>query len=304
LGRSDAGLIAVQVTRQIAEKWLAERGISLRQLKDKIDRDERPASASLKGARASLSVSLERISARTYNVIGVVPGSHPQLKAESVVIGAHYDHIGLGYFGTRDASTEGQIHNGADDNASGTALLLNLAQRLSQLQKRPPRTILLVAFTGEELGLYGSRHYVAHPSLPIPSTKAMINLDMVGRLRDNRLTVFGVDTAKEFHGYLTDAAWELGIEARLSNRIGRSDHSPFYGKKIPVLHFFTGSHDDYHRPTDDWDRLNIEGIAKLSDLVLRTVEKIASADSPLTFVPAPSSRPAAIPTSRLPAQDP
>ncbi|MGH7774589.1 MAG: M28 family peptidase [Candidatus Binatia bacterium] len=290
MGRSDGGLIAVQAKRQIVEKWLQEEGASLSQLKQKIDSQEKPASISVPGLRVSLNVALEKITKKTDNVIGILPGSDPQSKDENIVIGAHYDHIGLGYFGTRDATTEGQIHNGADDNASGTAVILDLAQRLSSLPNRLPRTIVFVAFTGEELGLYGSRHYVTHPSFPIQSTKAMINLDMVGRLRENQLTVFGTGTAKEFDNWMTEAGKKLGIEIKPSARgVGRSDHTSFYNKNIPVLHFFTGTHNDYHRPTDDWEKLNIEGMSRVSDLVLGTVERIASAKEPLTFVRLPST---------------
>lgn len=285
LGRGDATLVAVQVKRHIVEKWFQEEGVSLVELKEQIDREEKPASLPLPHLKASLHVILERITTKTDNAIGILPGSDPRLKKETIVIGAHYDHLGLGYFGTRDSSTEGQIHNGADDNGSGTAILLSLAQRLSRLPERPPRTVVFAAFTGEELGLYGSRHFVTHPPFPITSTKAMINLDMVGRMRENRVTVFGTDSAKEFSGLVTEAAQQLGVEVRLSTgRVGSSDHAPFYEKKIPVLHLYTGSHEDYHRPTDDWEKLNIEGMSKISDLALSVVKKIASAKEPPTFM--------------------
>jgi len=289
LGRSGASLIAAQIQRQTVENLLHESGVSLAELKGRIDREEKPASTALPGLRASLHVALENITHQTDNIVGILPGSDPDLKAENIVIGAHYDHIGLGYYGTRDTRTEGQIHNGADDNASGTAVLMDLAARLSRQTQRPPRSIVFVAFTGEELGLYGSRHYVTHPPLPIESIKAMINLDMVGRLRDNRVTVFGIDTAKEFRQWLHEAGQKVGIEIRPSPRgIGRSDHTSFYNKNIPVLHFFTGSHNDYHRPTDDWEKLDAEGMVRVSDLVQHTVEKIASAKGPPSFVRVPS----------------
>lgn len=288
LGRGQTGLVVAQVKRQIVERWFQEEGVSLAELKEKIDREEKPASLPLPRLKASLHVILEQITTKTDNVIGILPGSDPRLKEEVIVIGAHYDHVGLGYFGTRDSSTEGQIHNGADDNASGTAALLSLAQRLSRLPERPSRTIVFAAFTGEELGLYGSRHFVSHPPFPITSTKAMVNLDMVGRMTDNRVTVAGIDSAKEFRELVTEAGQQLGVGIRPSTgRIGRSDHAPFYEKNIPVLHLYTGSHDDYHRPTDDWEKLNIEGMVKISDVVLSVIEKIASAKEPPTFVRLP-----------------
>lgn len=291
-GPNDAGIVAAQIKREIAEKRLQEAGVSLRELKEKIDQEEKPASTILPGLRAALHVTLEKITKKTENVVGILLGSDPQLKEENIVIGAHYDHIGLGYFGTRDFSTEGQIHNGADDNASGTAVVLELAERLSRRPQKLPRTIVFVAFTGEELGTYGSKHYVSSPPFPIGSTKAMINLDMVGRMRDNRVTATGIDTAKEFRAIVTAAGKEFGTEVSPSpGGIGRSDHASFYNKSIPVLHFYTGSHEDYHRPTDDWEKLNIEGMAKISDVVLAVVEKIASSKEPPTFVHAPSSQP-------------
>jgi hypothetical protein len=287
--RGVATLVAVQVKRQIMEKWFQEAGASLSELKEKIDREEKPASLPLPSLKVSAHVILEQITKKTDNVIGILPGSDPHLKEETIVIGAHYDHLGFGYFGTRDFSTQGEIHNGADDNGSGTAVLLTLAQRLSRLPERPMRTVVFAAFTGEELGLYGSRHFVAHPPFPITSTKAMVNLDMVGRMTDNRVTVSGIDSAKELRGWVTDAGQQLGVEIRPSTgRIGRSDHAPFYEKNIPVLHFYTGSHDDYHRPTDDWEKLNIEGMVRIGDLVLSVVKKIASAKEPPSFVRVPS----------------
>ncbi|MFQ5902117.1 MAG: M20/M25/M40 family metallo-hydrolase, partial [Candidatus Binatia bacterium] len=288
-----------------AEKWLQEEGVSLQSLKEKIDGEERPASIPLPGLRASLNVSLEKITKKTDNVIGILPGSDPQLKKENIVIGAHYDHLGLGYFGTRDSRSEGEIHNGADDNASGIAVILNLAERLSRHPEGLPRTIVFVAFTGEERGIYGSKHYVSHPRFPIGSTKAMINLDMVGRMKENRLTVRGVGTAKEFRQWISDAGQELGIEIVPSQGgIGRSDHISFYKKNIPVLHFFTGTHKDYHRPTDDWEKLNTEGMAKVSDLVLNIAEKIGSAKELLTFVRVPPTPPRSGPPHASPPPTP
>lgn len=291
LGQKDVGIVAAQVKREIVESRLQELGISLQELKERIDREEKAASAPLPGVRASLSVVLEKVTRKTDNVIGVLPGADPELKKENIVIGAHYDHIGLGHFGTRDAAAAGQVHNGADDNASGTAVLIHLAERLSS-RPRPARTIVFIAFTAEELGTYGSNHYVNHPTFPLESTKAMINLDMVGRMKDNRLTAAGIDTAKEFRPLVTAAGQEFGVEINPSARAGGgSDHAPFYRRKIPVLHFYTGGHEDYHKPTDDWEKLNIEGMTKVGDVVLWVAEKLAISKQAPTFVHAPSGKP-------------
>ena len=301
LGRSDLGLVVAQITREVLDKALAEKGISLGALKEKIDRDERPASVPL-GLRASLEVQIEKVTGKGDNVIGVLPGAAPLSQGEHIIIGAHYDHIGLGYYGTRDGSTEGQIHHGADDNASGTALLLLLAQKLSRRPDPLPVSVVFVAFTGEELGLYGSRRYVIRPALSLRSAKIMINLDMVGRMKNNRLMVAGVDTAKEFRGILNQAGSALEVEMRPG--VARSDHVSFYDNNISVLHFYTGVHEDYHRPTDTWEKLNVEGIEKISRVVLITVEKIANDREPLTFVRLPSPSGMARPTPTSPPQAP
>ena len=301
LGRREANLIAVQIRREIVEQRLQAEGLSLSELKNKIDREEKPSSTAIPALSAALTVKLEKITRSTDNVVAVLPGSDPQLKQENIVIGAHYDHLGLGYFGTPDSSIEGQIHNGADDNASGAAVLMTLAARLSRLPDRPPRTIVFVAFTGEELGLFGSRYFVNYPPFPIALTKAMINLDMVGRMKDNHVIVESVDSAKEFRGLISRAA--QGLEVEMKPGGGRSDHVSFYNKEIPALHFFTGSHPDYHRPSDDWEKLNIQGMVKVSDMVLSLVREIAGAKEGLTFVKVPSSE-RANPTSPRPAPDP
>jgi len=201
----------------------------------------------------------------------------------------------MGYFGTRDSSTEGQIHHGADDNASGTAVVMQVAERMARSNPKPARTVIFVAFSAEDLGLQGSRRYVDHPPVPLSTTKAMLNLDMVGRLKENRLTVFGTHSAKELSGIVTEEARRLGLEVRESDGVGRSDQMSFYNRKIPSLHFFTGSHPDYHRPTDTWDKVNADGMVKVSDLVLATGERIANMREPLNFVSLPSRPPSTNP---------
>jgi hypothetical protein len=286
--RDRKSVIAVQVKHQIVERWLHGGGLSLAELKEKIDRDGKPASTPIPGLKASMRVALEPLRQRAENVVGLIPGSDVKLKAENVVLGAHYDHLGFGYFGTLTPTSAGQIHHGADDNASGTAALLASAERMARSSAKPARTVIFVAFSGEELGLFGSRHFVDHPPLPLSATKAMLNLDMVGRLRDNRLTVFGTRSAKDLSGIVTEEARRLGLEVRESDGVGRSDHTSFYNKKIPSLHFFTGSHPDYHQPTDTADKVNGEGMAKVTELVLATTQRLANTTEPLQFVSLPS----------------
>lgn len=287
LWRGDNSVVAAQMKRRAIEKWLEARGISLPALKEKIDSSGKPASLAIPDAGAALEVNLREDRRRASNVIGILPGADPKLKNQSIVIGAHYDHLGFGHFGAIDREAEGKIHPGADDNASGTAVLLELARRLSQLPTQPARTIIFVAFSAEELGLYGSRYYVDHPAAPT-TMDAMLNLDMVGRLRDNRITIFGARSGAGLSELVTRAAGRLGLQVNQSDDVGRSDHRSFYTKKIPVLHFFTGNHADYHRATDTSDKLNIEGMARVTDLVLGIALDIADARNPIRFVSLPA----------------
>jgi len=286
--RTNNGILAAQVKRQVLEKWLVGQRVSLPDLKEKIDRYEKPASMEFPGLKVSLTVTLEPVRQQTENVVGILPGSDPKLKNESVVIGAHYDHLGLGHFGILDPSAEGQIHHGADDNASGTSVLLGVAEQMTRITPKPDRTVIFAAFSGEELGLLGSRHYIEHPAMPLASTKVMLNMDMVGRLRDNRLTVFGAHSGNELSQIVQENAHRLGLEITESDSVGRSDHMSFYNRKIPVLHFFTGSHSDYHRPSDTWDKVNAQGMSRVAELVLAVAQQLANMRKPLNFVSLPS----------------
>jgi hypothetical protein len=296
LARSDASLIAAQVKRSAIEPWLEQRGISLAALKEKIDGSERPASIALPELKVSLAVTLHEIRGRADNVVGYLPGSDRHVEPEHIVIGAHFDHLGLGSYGAVETRSRGKIHHGADDNASGTAVLLSVARQLASAQKRPARSVVFVAFSAEELGLHGSRHYTTRPALPIESAVAMINLDMVGRLRENRLTAFGSRSASALSGVISEQAAKLALEIRESDAIGRSDNLSFYNKKVPAVHFFTGMHSDYHRPTDTWDKLNYDGMSRIGALVLAVTERLANSPETPAFV-ALSSRPPGLRTS-------
>ncbi len=198
------------------------------------------------------------------NVIGVIPG-RGSLAEQVVVLGAHYDHLGVGGAGSLDPDSVGVVHNGADDNASGTAALLETARILAGRAADNARTIVFVAFTAEELGLIGSDYYVKHPVRPNEATYAMVNLDMVGRLADNKLVTVGTGSAEELGMLLDSVNTVNGFElSQLDDPWGRSDHSSFYTAKIPVVHLFTDTHPDYHRTTDDWDKINVYGAARVT----------------------------------------
>ncbi|HEV8266012.1 MAG TPA: M20/M25/M40 family metallo-hydrolase [Gemmatimonadales bacterium] len=222
------------------------------------------------------------------NVIAILPGASPARRGEVVVIGAHYDHLGLGGFGALDPDSTGRVHNGADDNASGTAALLEIARLLAG-GRRPARTVVFVAFSGEELGTLGSSYFVQHPlPQPMDSTYAMLNLDMVGRLRSGRLVALGVGTAKEFPALLDSLNTPPRFDLRASgDGWGPSDHAAFFAVRRPVLHFFTDLHEDYHRSTDDWEKINATGLAQVAQFVADVARALANRPGPLTFVDAP-----------------
>ncbi|MGZ8393066.1 MAG: M28 family peptidase [Gemmatimonadales bacterium] len=221
------------------------------------------------------------------NVVGILPGRDPVLRNQTIVIGAHYDHLGLGGFGSLDPDSTGLVHNGADDNASGAAALIQVAARLTA--SPPARTVVFIAFSGEELGLLGSAYYVKQPIYPLASTLAMINLDMVGRLRDGRLIVYGARSAKEFPALLDSLNWYAGFDLKaLGDGYGPSDQSSFYAAKRPVLHLFTDLHEDYHRTTDDWQKVNYDGLKRVADFSLGLVTALANRTKPLTFMELPA----------------
>ncbi len=232
------------------------------------------------GQNASVMAAIEPRMVEVRNVVALIPGSDPTLAREVVIVGAHYDHLGMGGDGSL-APDERSVHNGADDNASGTAALMEVALAIQASGRKPARTILFLAFTGEEKGLWGSAHYVKEPLLPMENTVAMINMDMVGRLRDNTLTVYGTGTATEWSSLLEELnrtqaePFEL---ASIADGFGPSDHSSFYGAKVPVLMLFTNTHSEYHRPADDWELINQEGLRRVSTFAAGLVGEIAGSE--------------------------
>lgn len=224
------------------------------------------------------------------NVIGILPGHDPVLRNQTVVLGAHYDHLGHGGFGSLDPDSTGVVHNGADDNASGAAALIQVAARLAA--SPPARTVVFIAFSGEEQGLLGSAHYVKQPIYPLADMLAMVNLDMVGRLRNGRLIVYGARSAKEFPALLDSLNWYAGFDLKAQgDGYGPSDHSSFYAAKRPVLHVFTDLHEDYHRTTDDWQKVNYDGLKRVADFSLGLVTALANRTRPLTFLDQPAASP-------------
>jgi hypothetical protein len=287
---SRAGLPVFQVSRATADEWLAEAGTDLASVVSAIASDYRPRSMPLDGLRASGTSSVVPTTEEVANVVGALEGSG-DLAGETVVIGAHYDHLGYGGEGSQRPGSE-EIHNGADDNASGVAAMIcGIAGAIETLREsgRPHRAVTVAAFAAEEIGLGGSGWFSDNPPMhPMEDTVAMVNLDMVGRMRDDKLMALGSESADEWEEILTAAAGGLEVELGFGgDGYGPSDHTSFFTKDVPVVHFFTGSHDEYHTPDDDAPLLNAEGWAKVSNVVARLIPALATRDARLTLNKSP-----------------
>lgn len=289
---ADAGLPVLRVARETGERWMRQSSQDLAKLQSQADTGAETTCETPITVR--LTSDVQPVRRVTANVVGLVEGSDPLLKQEVVVIGAHMDHLGLGGHGSRDTRGTPVIHHGADDNASGTAGVLSLARyfgharhsgRLAATgENGPRRSILLICFSGEELGLLGSDHYVRHPILPLERAVAMLNMDMIGRLRDNKLLVIGSGTAKEWNELLDSVNKPAGFAiSRSESGFGASDHQSFYLHQIPVLFFFTGTHADYHRPSDTADKIDVAGEARVLRLVAACADHIADSSTRPTF---------------------
>lgn len=287
----------IQLRREVVDAILTSGlGTHLLDLEQDIDCDLEPRSAPLAGWTASLEVNVSRPGIAVKNVAGVLEGAGP-LAQETVVIGAHYDHLGYGGLGSlarNRSEREGAIHHGADDNASGTTALIELARRFGEKPHREGRRLVFIAFTGEESGLFGSAHYCKEPLFPLADTVAMINMDMVGRLRPDResnkdkLIVYGTGTATTFDALLesVNKKYDFKFQKEPGGE-GPSDQQTFYLKNIPVLFFFTGEHADYHKPSDTADKINVPGMARVTDLVEEAIANLENVPERPKFVKVP-----------------
>jgi hypothetical protein len=252
-------------------------GQGLGETEKAISADLKPRSAALKGWTVDLDVKVSRKETLVKNILGVLEGSGP-LANETIVVGAHYDHVGYGEYGSLAPKADrGKIHHGADDNGSGTTSVIELARRFGAMKNRQGRRIVFMTFTAEELGLIGSRYYTRiAPLFPLKDTAAMVNLDMVGRVKETKdgsppkLLVEGADTAKEWDPLVAklNPGFTLVKEKSV---FGASDHYSFYQQKIPVIFFWTGTHPDYHRPGDTSDKINVAGMKKVADFTERII---------------------------------
>jgi len=289
-GPENAGILFLQVKNDIADAWLKAAGKSLKGLQEQINSTSKPASFSLPETQsASVSVNIDNTRATVNNVLAYLPGKTD----EYVIIGAHYDHLGRGNFDSLAPSQIGQIHPGADDNASGTAGVLELARLLAPHRGELRRGILFASFAGEELGLLGSAEWVKEPTRPLDKAVAMLNMDMIGRIKDEKVYIGGVGTGSSFRPILEQAQTKSSFKIEYSpGGYAASDHTSFVAKKIPVLFFFSGLHSDYHKPSDTWEKINSDSAARLLQIVAETGERLADASERPTFVTVAEDHPA------------
>ena len=281
---TDFGISAVQARRGPVMKLFKDAGRDLAAIQKKIDANLESQSFELPAVRIRIATEVNRTRKTVRNVVGMLPGSDPALQNEYVVAGAHYDHLGLGDRDSLAPSQIGQIHHGADDNASGTSGVLELARLASKNKQAFKRSIVFMTFAGEELGLLGSSYFVNHPTIPLENITAMINMDMIGRLTNDRLFVGGVGTSPNFKSWVEDFNKSVGLKLDYSDSgFGASDHTSFNAKKIPVLFIFSGLHADYHKPSDTYDKINAQGAVKVLSLVYPMLAKVANEPERLQY---------------------
>jgi aminopeptidase YwaD len=280
-GPENVGIVMVQVKNGVADGWFQGAGNSLKEVQEQINSSTKPASFNFpETLQLSLNIDIETMRATVNNVLAWLPGQID----EYVIIGAHYDHLGRGNLDSLAPSQIGQIHPGADDNASGTAGVLELARLLAPERGKLKRSILFMDFAGEELGLLGSAEWVKEPTRPLAKAVAMINMDMIGRIKDDKVYIGGVGTGSTFKTVLDQAQKEAPFKIEYSaGGYSSSDHTSFVTKKIPVLFFFSGLHSDYHKPSDTWDKINGASAARLLDMVESVAVQLANTDQPPAF---------------------
>jgi Peptidase family M28/PDZ domain/PA domain len=288
-GPENVGILSAQVKNSIAQNWFEAAGKSLKDVQEQINASGKPFSFAFSDhLQAMLSIQIETTHATVNNVLAYLPGK----TNEYIILGAHYDHLGRGNSDSLAPSQIGRIHPGADDNASGTAGVLELARLFAPMKGQLQRGILFASFAGEELGLLGSAAWVKNPTRPLDKAVAMLNMDMIGRIRDGKVYIGGVGTGSTFRKILEQAQNESHLKFDYSQGgYASSDHTSFVAQKIPVLFFFSGLHADYHKPSDTWEKINPDAAAHLLNVVAATTVAVASASERPAFVNVVESNP-------------
>ena len=283
-GYKDSGIPALHLSNSTADKILEKEGWTRKKIQDYMNTKLLPLSFNL-SETIEAKVNLSLVTSRVANIVGLIKSGNREFRDEYIVIGAHFDHVGNGGHssGSRKPETVA-VHPGADDNASGIAGLLELAQKLASQKGRLKRSVLLVGFDAEEKGLLGSKYFTKNPSIDISKIKAMINLDMIGRMKDSTFTVGGVGTSPVFENLLDSlSAYKNYKLNKTKPGYGPSDHASFYSKNIPVLFFFSGFHDEYHTPEDTWKLINLKGQKQILNLVYDIVFNLSRSQNPPSF---------------------
>ena len=290
-GPENTGIVLVQLKNDVGDNWFRIAGKSVAEVQGQLNHSTKPQSFVFPDQlHVSINVDIETTRATVNNVLAYLPGKTD----EYVIIGAHYDHLGYGNYDSLAPSQIGQIHPGADDNASGTAGVLELARALAPMKGTLQRGILFASFAGEELGLLGSAHWVQQPTLPLEKAVAMLNMDMIGRIKDDKVYVGGIGTGSTLKAAIEQAQAKSNFKIEYSpGGYSASDHTSFVTKRIPVLFFFSGLHSDYHKPSDTWDKINSQGAARLVDVVGDTGLQLASAPDRPTFIAVVEDKPLA-----------
>ena len=284
--QSGSAIHAIHIKRSVADRIIKESGYTISQLEQRLISDRKPVSFIVQ-EEITASTDLVKQTVTTQNVAGILYGSDPRLKEEIIVIGAHYDHLGFGgaHSGSRRPDTLA-IHNGADDNASGVAAILEIIEKLKEEQTKLKRSVLFLSFGAEEMGLLGSKYFVNNPSVDLGKIKLMFNLDMVGRLDSTTktITVGGTGTAVGLSDLVQRLAEGKDLNVKLSSEgYGPSDHTSFYVENIPVLFFFTGVHEDYHTPEDDVEKINLSGEKLVAEFVHDLIIEAANVPESLVY---------------------
>lgn len=292
----------VQIKRNILDGLLKTEGLSLLELQKKIDMEKKPSSFELKNAKVTLSTEVKEIGKTGRNVAGIIEGNDPALKNEYIVIGAHYDHLGIDQLKSSSMykGNDSQIHNGADDNASGTTGLLELAEKFGTHKNALKRSLIFLAFSGEELGLLGSNYFTNNSPVSMNQVVAMLNMDMIGRLNEEKsLTVIGAGTSSIWKNLLNEKnVYDFKLSFN-DGGSGGSDHQSFTNRNIPVLFFFTGTHTDYHKPSDDAEKINLSGQADVVNYVYSIAYAIQGAENKPDFVKVEEPAQRNVPRSRV-----
>tara|TARA_B100001250_G_scaffold177329_2_gene152383 strand:+ start:2204 stop:3997 length:1794 start_codon:yes stop_codon:yes gene_type:complete len=284
-GYKNAGIPVIHLSNKAADNLFKPFGWSRQSIQETMNRSLTSINFKLNNMKFFVSVELSLKKTRAANVIGTIKSGNRKYRDEYIVVGAHFDHLGIGGAGSGSRDTETQsIHPGADDNASGVSGLLELAQKLSAQRSRLKRSVLFIGFDAEEKGLLGSKHFIKNPTVDIKKIITMVNMDMIGRMEDSSATVGGVGTSPVFKPLLDSLKDGRMFTLGMSNPgFGPSDHAAFYAEDIPVLFFFTGIHNDYHTPRDTWKNINLSGTKKLLDLVYDVAYHLLRTSSRPTF---------------------